>query len=96
LREKVIEEYLRDEVKAIGGRAYKFVSPGNIGVPDRLIALPGGIVAFVELKAPGKKSTPIQEMQQKRLLQLGFYVKIVDSKAKVDKLIECFRKMIGA
>lgn len=35
-----IEYKLRDKVKALGGRAYKFVSPGNAGVPDRLVVLP--------------------------------------------------------
>ena len=39
--EKDIEKYLRDEIKKVGGIAYKFVSPGNSGVPDRLVLLPG-------------------------------------------------------
>ena len=42
ISEKSIEEYLRDQVRKIGGKAYKFVSPGNAGVPDRLVVLPGG------------------------------------------------------
>ncbi|WHH58465.1 VRR-NUC domain-containing protein [Petroclostridium sp. X23] len=91
MREKVIEEYLRDRIKAIGGRAYKFVSPGNVGVPDRLILLPGGKVVFAELKAPGKKPTPNQTNQIKRILNLGFDVHIIDSKYGVDKLIEVCR-----
>ena len=41
LKEKDIEKYLRDEIKKVGGIAYKFVSPGNSGVPDRLVLLPG-------------------------------------------------------
>ncbi|PTY76688.1 nuclease, partial [Heyndrickxia sporothermodurans] len=60
MRERDIEIYLRDEVKKIKGRAYKFESPGNAGVPDRLVILPGGRVFFIELKAPGKKSRPLQ------------------------------------
>ncbi|MGC5220863.1 VRR-NUC domain-containing protein, partial [Escherichia coli] len=46
IREKDIENYLRDQVKKIGGIAYKFESPGNAGVPDRLVLLPGGQVHF--------------------------------------------------
>lgn len=38
--EKDIESKLRNKVKELGGRAYKFVSPGNSGVPDRLVVLP--------------------------------------------------------
>jgi hypothetical protein len=95
MREKPIEEYLRDEVKRIGGRAFKFVSPGNDGVPDRLVCLPGGLVVFVETKAAGKKSTKLQRLQQRRLESLGFTVfKDIDSKAKVDQVIEYCRELI--
>lgn len=91
MREKVIEEYLRDKIKALKGKAYKFVSPGNAGVPDRLILLPGGKVIFVELKAPGKTSTPLQISQQKRIAGLGFTVyKDIDSKEKVNDIIKSF------
>lgn len=89
MREREIEVYLRDRVKAEGGKAYKFVSPGNAGVPDRLVLLPGSLIAFVELKAPGKRSTPLQIVQQRRLRALGFQVYAdVDSEDKVDALIE--------
>lgn len=88
MTEKEIESYLRDKVKAIGGKAYKFVSPGNNGVPDRLICLPGEKIAFVELKAPGKKSTTLQEKQQNYLRSLGFYVQVIDSIAGVDNFIK--------
>lgn len=53
--ESKIEAYLRQRVKDLGGIAYKFTSPGNSGVPDRLVLLPGNRTVFVELKAPGKK-----------------------------------------
>ena len=38
--ENELEKKLRDKVKKLGGKAYKFVSPGNAGVPDRLVVLP--------------------------------------------------------
>lgn len=85
--EKDIETYLRDEIKSIGGRAYKFVSPGNSGVPDRLVCIPGGRIAFVELKAPGKKPTVLQERQHKILRGLEFYVQVIDSISGVDNFI---------
>lgn len=87
MREKDIEAYLRDEVKKIGGWAPKFVSPGNTGVPDRLVCLPGGRAVFVELKAPGKVPTQLQLLQQKRLKTLGFPVWVIDSKDGVDAFI---------
>lgn len=88
MRERDIEKYLREEVKAIGGRAYKFVSPGNAGVPDRIVVLPGGRVVFVELKAPGKKPTKLQLAQQRRLQALGCDVRVIDGLEQVDKLLE--------
>lgn len=88
MNEKVIEAYLRDKVKAKGGKAYKFVSPGNDGVPDRLVCLPGGRIAFVELKAPGKTSTPLQQRRQRELRELGFTVYAdIDSTAAVDEIL---------
>lgn len=71
-----------------GGIAYKFVSPGNTGVPDRLVLFPRGRIAFVELKAPGKKPTALQLLQQRRIKDLGFEVLVIDNKADVDKFIQ--------
>ena len=50
MREKYIEQKLIKAVKAIGGIALKFISPGYNGVPDRLILLPGGIVHLLKSK----------------------------------------------
>lgn len=83
-REKAIEAYLRDEVKKLGGTAYKFVSPGNAGVPDRLVLLPGGKIEFVELKAPGKEPTALQKAQATKLRALGFKVHVISSRLGVD------------
>ena len=55
MREKTIEQKFRAAVKAAGGLAVKFASPGFDGVPDRLALLPDGKMAFVEVKAPGEK-----------------------------------------
>lgn len=87
MREQDIEKYLRDEVKKVGGVAYKFVSPGNSGVPDRIVLLPGGEVHFIELKAPGKKSTALQAGQQERICKLGFSVMVLDNKEAIAKFI---------
>jgi len=67
LTEKQIETRLRLRVKEAGGKALKFVSPGYNGVPDRLIFMPGGRIYLVELKAPGKKPTPLQLKRKKNL-----------------------------
>jgi hypothetical protein len=77
--EKQIEAKLRRDVKNSGGVALKFISPGTAGVPDRLILLPKGKLAFVELKAPGCSLRPLQQKRKDQLEDLGFRVYIIDS-----------------
>lgn len=87
LQEKDIEKYFVRRVREAGGKAYKFVSPGNNGVPDRMVCLPGGRVVFVELKAPGKVPRPMQIHQIGILREFGFRVEIVDSRESADDFI---------
>ena len=61
MKERDIEVLLRDGVKQLGGKAYKWVSPGNAGVPDRIVILPGGKVIFVELKQENGRLTRLQK-----------------------------------
>lgn len=79
MRESVIERKFTLEVKKRGGLAVKFVSPGFDGVPDRLVFFPGGRLAFVELKAPGKKMRPLQLKRARQLTALGFKVYCIDN-----------------
>ena len=83
--EKQIEQYLVKQAKLYGGKAFKWISPGNNGVPDRIVILPGAIIGFLEMKAPGKTSTALQLRVQEWLRKRGFPVFTdVDSKLKVD------------
>ena len=72
MRESVVEKKFASEVKKRGGLAVKFVSPGLNGVPDRLVLFPGGKMAFVELKAPGKTMRPLQQYRARQLAALGY------------------------
>lgn len=92
MKEKAVEEYLREQVKAAGGKAYKFVSPGNVGVPDRLVLFPGGRVVFVELKALGKKPTELQCAQHERIKRFGFAVHVASTKEMVDWIVMRYAK----
>lgn len=92
MREKDVEIYLRDEVRKAGGKAYKFESPGNDGVPDRLVIFPGNRIYFVELKAQGKKPRPLQIKQMRDLASFGCDVRVIDSIELVDQ----FLKEVGA
>ena len=88
IRESVIEAHLVKRVKQAGGVAFKWVSPGHSGVPDRIVMLSGGRIIFVEMKAPGKKPTPMQERQHIKLMKLGMWVVVLDSIAGVDTFVE--------
>lgn len=71
--EKDIEQKLRTMVKRRGGLCWKWVSPGQAGVPDRVVLLPGGRLIFVELKRPkdGKLSR-LQVNRKLKLEKMGF------------------------
>ena len=77
MKEKEIEKILVDEVKRLGGRAYKWTSPGNDGVPDRIVILPDTRVIFVELKTDTGVLSPLQKVQISRLKKLGQWVEVV-------------------
>lgn len=88
MEESRIEKYLKKQVEKIGGKAYKRNPTGVIGVPDRIVLLPGGRIIFVELKAPGKKLRKIQEYRAKELRKLGFQVECLDTVERVDLFIK--------
>ena len=92
MREKQIEQKLVKAVKSNGGLCLKFVSPSFDGMPDRLILLPDGKIAFAELKAPGKKPRPLQIARHKTLMSLGFRVFIIDSAEQIKTILD---EMIG-
>lgn len=86
--EKEIEKKLISQAKQRFGKAYKFVSPGNSGVPDRIIVLPGGKIGFCELKRPGGKTSKIQDAQIKKLESMGCFVRVVDSYEGVSDFLD--------
>ena len=87
MREKTIEQKFRKAVRDAGGVALKFTSPGFDGVPDRLALLPGGRMAFVEIKAPGEKPRPHQLARHRMLRRLGFKVYVLDAAEQIEKII---------
>ena len=86
--EKSIERKLVDAVRKRGGLAPKFVSPGLDGMPDRIVLMPGGRLAFVEVKAPGKKPRPLQEARHRILRELGFTVYTLDDKDQIGGILD--------
>jgi len=87
MREKTLECKIIKAVKAMGGICPKFVSPGIDGMPDRIVLLPGGRLAFVEVKAPGCKPRPLQDRRHELLWSLGFRVYILDDEQKIQPIL---------
>ena len=88
MTEKQIEQKLVKAVKARGGIAPKFVSPGFDGVPDRIVLLPRGRIAFIELKAKGRKMRPLQVRRKRQLESLGFSVYCIDSPEQIGGILD--------
>lgn len=88
MRESIIEKALVRAIKKRGGLALKFVSPGFVGVPDRIILIPVGRIAFIELKAPGKQMRPLQIKRKRQLEALGFSVYCIDSIEQIGVVLD--------
>ena len=92
MKEREIEGCFTKAVKDKGGLALKFVSPNFNGVPDRLILMPSGKIAFVELKAPKKKMRALQIKRKRQLESLGFSVYCVDDIGMIGDVIDEINK----
>ena len=84
MREKEIELYLCETVRRLGGQAFKFTSPMNRGVTDRVVCLPDGTVWFIEVKAPDGKLTALQERFGRRMKELKQNYAVLYTKEEVD------------
>jgi len=88
MREKTLEALLVQAVKSMGGLAPKLVSPGFDGMPDRIVLLPHGKMAFVEVKAHGKKPRPLQVRRKSQLESLGFSVYCLDNATQIGGMLD--------
>jgi hypothetical protein len=87
MREREIERKLFNAVKAMGGFAPKFVSPGLDGMPDRIVLMPDGKIGFVEVKRQDLKYRPLQLRRAEQLRELGFRVFLLDRPEQIGEII---------
>lgn len=77
ISEAKIEQWLNEQIRSMGGVSYKFVSPNNPGVPDRIYLLPGGVVWFVELKTEIGRLANLQKWQGRRIREMGCRYRVI-------------------
>lgn len=85
--EDAVELHFNQQVAAHGGQAYKFVSPGCAGVPDRIAIFPFNRVYFVELKKKTGRIRSLQWLWSVKVLDVGVNVEFLKSKVEVDAWI---------
>lgn len=85
MRERTIERKLRQKTEAAGGLALKM--NGVVGIPDRILLLPGGRVAFAETKTADGRLTERQKFMQRRLGALGFTAEVIRDDAGIETLL---------
>lgn len=75
--EKAVESYLRRQVISRGWVTWK-MAPTEVGIPDRVVLIPGGAVWFVELKrARGGVVSPRQRVVHNKISRGGHNVVVL-------------------
>ena len=87
MKESAVDKKLLDGARKYGWLPMKFVSPGNDGVPDRILFGPRGRVILVELKTETGTLSPIQRLQIKRLRRVGHDVRVLYGPKDVEKFL---------
>lgn len=93
--EKDVERTLKKGVENLGGKCYKWVSPNENGVPDRIVLLPKGLIIFVELKDYQGRISQVQKIQHKIIQDLGFQVYVLNSKVRVSEFLDFCKELIA-
>ena len=87
MREAQIEAWVTKKIRDMGGASYKWTSPGNPGVPDRIYLLPGGRIVFAELKTSEGVLSNAQRLQIRKIRELGFTCEVIHGKDEAEKFI---------
>lgn len=85
--ESQIERKLVNGIKKLGGLSFKFVSPGTLGVPDRIVITPAGKVIFVELKSETGRLSKLQKHTIEQIRKRGADVRVVKGQEEVNQLL---------
>ena len=88
MKEKIVENHFVWAIERIGGKTWKFTSPGRKGVADRIACLPDGSTWFVELKTKGGRLSALQKMFMSDMTLLNQKYACLWTKEQVDEWIK--------
>ena len=88
MNESEVERHFVWTVERLGGKTYKFTSPGRKGVADRIACLPDGSTWFVELKTKGGRLSPLQKMFAADMAALKQKYACLWTKEQIDELLQ--------
>ncbi len=89
MRESEIEKSVCSYARQLGWLEYKWSSPGNNGVPDRMF-FRNGFIFFIEFKATGKDARKLQKAIHRLIRKAGFQVYVINDIEKGEKLFDSF------
>ena len=92
--EKDLEKKLVKAVKEMGGKAYKFTSQNNSGVPDRIVIIPTGELFFVEMKTDNGRLSILQEFQMRTLRRLKQSVFVIKGELELDNFVSMLKNRV--
>jgi hypothetical protein len=92
MKEKIVENHFVWAVERIGGKTYKFTSPGRKGVADRIACLPDGSTWFVELKTKGGRLSVLQKMFMSDMTLLNQKYACLWTTEQIDEFIKTLSK----
>jgi len=92
MKEKIVENHFVWAIERIGGKTYKFTSPGRKGVADRIACLPDGSTWFVELKTKGGRLSVLQKMFMSDMALLNQKYACLWTTEQIDEFIKTISK----
>jgi hypothetical protein len=95
MKEKIVENHFIWAVERIGGKTYKFTSPGRKGVADRIACLPDGSTWFVELKTKGGRLSVLQKMFMSDMTLLNQKYACLWTTEQIDEFIKTLPRRGG-
>jgi hypothetical protein len=87
MKESEVENHFVWTIERMGGKTYKFTSPGRKGVADRIACLPDGQTWFVELKTKGGRLSALQNLFAEDMARLQQNYACLWTKEQIDDFI---------